>query len=104
MLQQTRGLRVYRGPQASYHASYGDITSEVITAEEELLTNQRLADQVHEQRLLTTIQLVQALGSGCRGSTIYARGRLCRTRVQACRNINPRFQAYSQITTIQAMN
>jgi len=68
MLQQTRGLRVYRGPQASYHASYGDITSEVITAEED--TNQRLADQVHQQRLLTTIQLIQALRGGWRGSTI----------------------------------
>jgi outer membrane protein TolC len=47
---------------------------EVITAEEELLTNQRLADQVHEQRLLTTIQLYHALGSGWRDSTIYTPG------------------------------
>lgn len=47
---------------------------EVITAEEELLTNQRLADQVLEQRLLTTIQLIQALGGGWQESTIYAPG------------------------------
>jgi outer membrane protein TolC len=44
---------------------------EVITAEEELLTNQRVADQVLEQRLLTTIQLIQALGGGWQDSTIY---------------------------------
>jgi NodT family efflux transporter outer membrane factor (OMF) lipoprotein len=45
---------------------------EVITAEEDLLNNQRIADQVAEQRLLTTIQLIQALGGGWQDSTIYA--------------------------------
>ena len=44
---------------------------EVITAEEELLTNQRVADQILEQRLLTTIQLIQALGGGWQDSKIY---------------------------------
>ncbi len=47
---------------------------EVITAEEDLLTDQRLADQVLEQRLLTTIQLIQALGGGWQDSTIYTAG------------------------------
>ena len=47
---------------------------EVITAEEELLNNQRIADQVLEQRLLTTIQLIQALGGGWQDSTIYSSG------------------------------
>jgi outer membrane protein TolC len=47
---------------------------EVITADEELLSNQRLADAVQEQRLLTTIQLVQALGGGWQESTIYTPG------------------------------
>lgn len=47
---------------------------EVITAEEELLTSQRVADQVAEQRLLTTIQLIQALGGGWQDSTIYTPG------------------------------
>ena len=47
---------------------------EVITAEVDLLTNQRLADQVLEQRLLTTIQLIQALGGGWQDSTIYTPG------------------------------
>jgi outer membrane protein TolC len=47
---------------------------EVITAEEELLTNQRVADLVHEQRLLTTIQLIQALGGGWQDSAIYISG------------------------------
>ena len=47
---------------------------EVITADENLLSNQRLADAVQEQRLLTTIQLIQALGGGWQDSTIYAPG------------------------------
>jgi outer membrane protein TolC len=47
---------------------------EVITAEEELLNNQRIADQILEQRLLTTTQLIQALGGGWQDSTIYAPG------------------------------
>jgi hypothetical protein len=44
------------------------------TAEEELLTNQRVADQMAEQRLLTTIQLTQARGGGWQDSTIYTLG------------------------------
>jgi NodT family efflux transporter outer membrane factor (OMF) lipoprotein len=47
---------------------------EVITAEEQLLTNQRVADQVLEQRLLTTIELIQALGGGWQDSVIYRPG------------------------------
>jgi multidrug efflux system outer membrane protein len=47
---------------------------EVITAEVDLLTNQRIADQVLEQRLLTTVQLIQALGGGWQDSTIYSPG------------------------------
>jgi multidrug efflux system outer membrane protein len=47
---------------------------EVITGEEELLNDQRIADQVQEQRLLTTIQLIQALGGGWQDSTIYTPG------------------------------
>ncbi len=47
---------------------------EVITADEELLSNQRLADAVQEQRLLTTIQLIQAVGGGWQESTIYTPG------------------------------
>lgn len=45
---------------------------EVITAQETLLTNQRVADQILEQRLLTTVQLIQALGGGWQDSTIYS--------------------------------
>jgi len=37
-----------------------------------LLSNQRIADQIAEQRLLTTIQLIQALGGGWQNSTIYS--------------------------------
>jgi NodT family efflux transporter outer membrane factor (OMF) lipoprotein len=44
---------------------------EVITAETSLLANERAAAQVLEQRLLTTIQLIQALGGGWRDSRIY---------------------------------
>jgi len=44
---------------------------EVITAQVTLLTNQRVADQILEQRLLTTVQLIQALGGGWQGSTTY---------------------------------
>lgn len=47
---------------------------EVITAEEELLNNQRIADQVQELRLLDSIQLIQALGGGWKDSTIYTSG------------------------------
>jgi NodT family efflux transporter outer membrane factor (OMF) lipoprotein len=41
---------------------------EVITAESSLLTNERTAAQILEQRLLTTIQLIQALGGGWQDS------------------------------------
>jgi len=47
---------------------------EVITADENLLSNQRLADAVQEQRLLTTVELIQALGGGWQESTIYTPG------------------------------
>jgi len=47
---------------------------EVITAESSLLANERAAAQILEQRLLTTIQLIQALGGGWEGSQIYASG------------------------------
>lgn len=47
---------------------------EVITADEQLLSNQRVADAVLEQRLLTTIQLIQALGGGWQDSTIHTPG------------------------------
>lgn len=45
---------------------------EVINAQVTLLTNQRVADQILEQRLLTTVQLIQALGGGWQDSTIYS--------------------------------
>ena len=45
---------------------------EVITAQVTLLANQRVADQIAEQRLLTTIELIQALGGGWQDSTIYS--------------------------------
>ncbi len=45
---------------------------EVITAQVTLLSNQRVADQILEQRLLTTVQLIQALGGGWQESTIYS--------------------------------
>ena len=45
---------------------------EVITAQVTLLTNQRVADQILEQRLLTTVELIQALGGGWQESTIYS--------------------------------
>jgi multidrug efflux system outer membrane protein len=45
---------------------------EVITAETSLLANQRVSAQILEQRLLTTIQLIQALGGGWEDSRIYA--------------------------------
>jgi outer membrane protein, multidrug efflux system len=47
---------------------------EVITAETALLTNQRTADQILEQRLLTTVQLIQALGGGWQDSKVYSSG------------------------------
>jgi outer membrane protein, multidrug efflux system len=45
---------------------------EVITAESALLANERSAAQILEQRLLTTIQLIQALGGGWQDSRIYS--------------------------------
>ena len=45
---------------------------EVITAQVTLLDNQRLRDQILEQRLLTTVQLIQALGGGWQDSTVYS--------------------------------
>jgi multidrug efflux system outer membrane protein len=44
---------------------------EVINAEVTLLNNQRISDQVLEQRLLTTVQLIEALGGGWQDSTVY---------------------------------
>ena len=44
---------------------------EIITAETSLLVNERTAAQILEQRLLTTIQLIQALGGGWEDSRIY---------------------------------
>ena len=44
-----------------------DITSEVT-----LLNDQRVNDQVLEQRLLTTVQLIEALGGGWQESTVYS--------------------------------
>jgi outer membrane protein, multidrug efflux system len=45
---------------------------EVLTAEGSLLANERAASQILEQRLLTTIELIQALGGGWRDSRNYA--------------------------------
>jgi NodT family efflux transporter outer membrane factor (OMF) lipoprotein len=47
---------------------------EVINAQNSLLNNQRVADQVLERRLLTTVQLIQALGGGWEQSKIYSSG------------------------------
>jgi len=47
---------------------------EVINAQSSLLNNQRTADQILQQRLLTTIQLIQALGGGWQESKIYSSG------------------------------
>jgi NodT family efflux transporter outer membrane factor (OMF) lipoprotein len=44
---------------------------EVIDAQVTLLTNQRVSDQILEQRLLTTVSLIQALGGGWQDSKIY---------------------------------
>ncbi len=44
---------------------------EVIDAEVTLLNNERISDQILEQRLLTTVQLIEALGGGWQDSTIY---------------------------------
>ena len=44
---------------------------EVITAEVTLLSAQRTNDQILEQRLLTTVQLIEALGGGWQESNVY---------------------------------
>jgi multidrug efflux system outer membrane protein len=45
---------------------------EVITAQVTLLDNELVRDQILEQRLLTTVQLIQALGGGWQDSTVYS--------------------------------
>ncbi len=45
---------------------------EVITAQVTLQSNQLVANQILEQRLLTTVELIQALGGGWQDSTIYS--------------------------------
>jgi NodT family efflux transporter outer membrane factor (OMF) lipoprotein len=45
---------------------------EVINAQTALLNNQRNADQILERRLLSTIELIQALGGGWQDSRIYS--------------------------------
>jgi len=45
---------------------------EVIDAQVTLLQNQRTADTILEQRLLTTVSLIQALGGGWQDSQIYS--------------------------------
>jgi multidrug efflux system outer membrane protein len=47
---------------------------DVITAEEQLLTNERLATQIQGQRLVTSVLLVKALGGGWDSSSIAAIG------------------------------
>lgn len=47
---------------------------EVITSMTTLLNNQRVAAQILEERLLTTVQLIQALGGGWKTSTVYSPG------------------------------
>jgi NodT family efflux transporter outer membrane factor (OMF) lipoprotein len=44
---------------------------EVINAESSLLANERAAAQILEQRLLTTVELIQALGGGWQDSKVY---------------------------------
>jgi NodT family efflux transporter outer membrane factor (OMF) lipoprotein len=44
---------------------------DVITAEQTLLTNQRLATQILGQRLLTSVALVKALGGGWDAATLH---------------------------------
>ena len=47
---------------------------DVITAQEQVLTNERLAAQIQGQRLVTSVLLVKALGGGWDGSSIAAVG------------------------------
>jgi len=45
---------------------------DVITAQEQVLTNERLATQIQGQRLVTSVLLVKALGGGWDSSSIAA--------------------------------
>ena len=45
---------------------------DVITAQEQVLTNERLATQIQGQRLVTSVLLVKALGGGWDNSSIAA--------------------------------
>ena len=47
---------------------------DVITAQEQVLTNERLGAQIQGQRLVTSVLLVKALGGGWDGSSIAAVG------------------------------
>ena len=47
---------------------------DVITAQEQLLTNERLATQIQGQRLVTSVLLIKALGGGWDSSSIAAVG------------------------------
>jgi outer membrane protein TolC len=47
---------------------------DVITAEEQALTSERLATQIMGQRLVTSVYLVKALGGGWDSSSIAAVG------------------------------
>jgi outer membrane protein TolC len=47
---------------------------DVITAQEQMLTNERLATQIQGQRLVTEVLLVKALGGGWDSSSIAAVG------------------------------
>jgi len=46
----------------------------VITAQEQVLTNERLATQIEGQRMVTSVLLVKALGGGWDSSSITAVG------------------------------
>jgi outer membrane protein TolC len=45
---------------------------DVITAQEQVLTNERLSTQIQGQRLVTSVLLVKALGGGWDSSSIAA--------------------------------
>jgi outer membrane protein TolC len=47
---------------------------EVINAQTALLNNQRIANVILERRLLSTVQLIQALGGGWQDSRVYSSG------------------------------
>jgi outer membrane protein TolC len=44
----------------------------VVTAEQTLLDNQRLAAQLHGQRLVTSVSLIKALGGGWDSASLQA--------------------------------